>query len=401
MGHPRRQRGFTLIELAVAIAIVATAAGLVLPALQGVRVSRNAAAATATLSEVRAAQEVFRSVDRDGDGVLEYAGSLDELVAAGLLDEDLGDGRRQGYVFQTASRNASSGYVYVATPMNQGQTGVRGFGGDASGILATDCPPGEHPAVVDGGLVCAESDPPEVALPLGETSAVAAVDSAALLGGAVAIDRARSLLAAGLASRVTTEFDADRDAAVSFTELLQADLLAMARRLAAEEPALPGGTIPIGDDRELDAVLRRLQTRIRQDLALGAGDEAAPPAAPTCAAVGFPELVLDRAAVARVRASLDVLLDLANGLEPTPDSGDMTSSDEDANRTRKRRLVRSVSGMAALWNDGDLAGLRGELGAVRERADGRPNPGDWVQGTAADRMAAGVDATLALIAPGR
>ena len=28
-----------------------------------------------------------------------------------------------------------SSYVYVASPVSQGQTGVRGFGGDSSGIL--------------------------------------------------------------------------------------------------------------------------------------------------------------------------------------------------------------------------------------------------------------------------
>ena len=31
--------------------------------------------------------------------------------------------------------NSVSSYVYRASPVSQGQTGVRGFGGDASGVL--------------------------------------------------------------------------------------------------------------------------------------------------------------------------------------------------------------------------------------------------------------------------
>jgi hypothetical protein len=34
-----------------------------------------------------------------------------------------------------AGANSVAGYVYLASPVAQGQTGVRGFGGDASGVL--------------------------------------------------------------------------------------------------------------------------------------------------------------------------------------------------------------------------------------------------------------------------
>jgi hypothetical protein len=35
----------------------------------------------------------------------------------------------------TCSPSSDSGYAYLTSPINQGQTGVRGFGGDASGVL--------------------------------------------------------------------------------------------------------------------------------------------------------------------------------------------------------------------------------------------------------------------------
>jgi prepilin-type N-terminal cleavage/methylation domain-containing protein len=395
--HPR---GFTFIELVVAIAIVATLVGLLAPAAQDLRTSRNAAAATATLGEVRAAQETFRTVDHDGDGALEYAGSLRELVDAGLLDDDLGDGRRQGYAFETATQGQSAvGYGYVATPMNQGQTGVRGFAGDAGGIFTSSCPPGEHLALADGTVVCVRdgNPPPLLRLPIGEASGIAAIDAAALLSDAPAVDRARTLLTGEFAADVAAEFDADGDGLLSFDELLHADLLAMTRRLASMR-SLPGGSVTLGDDQALDAILRGLQGRLAQDLALGSENESAPPPAPSCSAVGYPRVVLDQASVARVRASLTVLLDLVHGLDPAPGAGQMTSPDEETNLQRQRRLVDFVDTMIALWGTGSLAELRDVLAGVRRRADGSPNPPDWIQGPAALRIRARVDATAALLA---
>ena len=293
-----RQKGFTLIELVVAIGIVATMAGMLVPAVQAVRTARNAHDATVTLREIRDAQSAFHAVDRDGDGRLEYAASLEELVAAGVLDADLGDGIRQGYAFQTGTprQGQVTGYVYIATALNQGQTGVRGFGGDASGILAQECPPGEHLEIVRGVLKCTRDGHPAagVRLPIGEASGVAAVDEANLLAGGVAVDLARPLLTDAFVAEVKAEFDADEDRQVTFAELLTADLMAMARRLAATRAT---GGPSLGDDAELEAILQRMQGRVRDDLGLGTGDETAAPALPLDAAVGYPRIVLEQAAV--------------------------------------------------------------------------------------------------------
>jgi prepilin-type N-terminal cleavage/methylation domain-containing protein len=395
------QRGFTFIELIVAIAIVAPMVGLLLPAVQSLRTSRNAAVATATLGQIRAAQAAFHSVDRDGDGLLEYAGSLRELADAGLLDEDLVDGVRQGYTFETATRSGSGstvGYGYLATPLNQGQGGVRGFGGDASGIVGSTCPPGEHEELVNGVPTCVRDSDPYAALfrfPLGELTGVAAINEMNLLAHLTAAARARALLTPEFVARVNDEFDADDDQRVSFEELLEADLLAMVRRLAATQ-SVPGGGAQVGDDQVLNAILERLQRRLRQDLALGSGDETNPPAAPV-SVVGFPRAVLDLASLHEAHASLTVLLDLIHGLDPDPAAGQMTSSDPAINLQRKASLVAAVEAMFPQWTYRNLGALREALVDVRRRADGNPNPADWVRGNAASRIVARVDATLAAI----
>jgi len=402
-----RQRGFTLLELIVVIAILAQLVGLLLPAVQNLRTSRNAAQATQTLAEIRAAQTIFRSVDRDGDGELEYAVSLQELVDEGLLNDDLLNGD-QGYAFATVSSSSVAGYVYQATPMSQGQTGVRGFGGDSSGILGYNCPPGEHPSTVNGEIKCVPDRYTGAAvllrLPLGEQSGIAAINDVNLLAGGSAVEPARALLTPEFAAQVNAEFDANRDHLITFEELLQADLLAMARRLAPDFAAttpLAGGNTPFGSDAVLEAILRRLQSRIRQELALGLGDETEPPAAPLASAVGFPRAVLDRASLHKAPASLAVLLDRIHGLDPEPGAGQMTSPNPSTNLQRKVKLVGWVEAMFPLWGYANLSQLRAALGDVRQRADGNPIPADWVRGNAASQIVAQVDATLAFIDEGR
>jgi prepilin-type N-terminal cleavage/methylation domain-containing protein len=296
-----QQKGFTLIELVVAVGIIAVLIGALVPSAQGLRTGRNAYDATVTLRQIRDAQAAFHAVDRDGDGALEYAASLQELVAAGVLGADIADGIRQGYAFQTgtpAGSQSQVGYAYLATPMNQGQTGVRGFAGNASGIDPTECPPGEHVEIVGGELACVGNQDPlagGVRLPIGEAGGVAAVNEANRLVGGVAVGLARPLLTDAFVAEVKAEFDANRDRKITFAELLSADLMAMARRVASRHPGGPA----VGDDAALEVILRSLQDRLRDDLALGAGDEMAAPPLPIDAAVGFPRIVLEQAAVAR------------------------------------------------------------------------------------------------------
>jgi hypothetical protein len=50
-----------------------------------------------------------------------------------------------------SSPSSASSYAYLASPVNQGQTGVRGFGGDSSGVLCFTSA-GVIPPTVNGSL---------------------------------------------------------------------------------------------------------------------------------------------------------------------------------------------------------------------------------------------------------
>lgn len=143
----KRQKGFSLIELLIVVAIILIISAIAVPNLLRSRMAANEASAVGSIRAINTSAVEYSST-YPNQGFPATLGALGGVspcpgatqAAACLIDNVLALGTKSGYTFVWTGDGAtpSVGYTLTGTPVTVGTTGQRMFCSDQSGVIRFD-----------------------------------------------------------------------------------------------------------------------------------------------------------------------------------------------------------------------------------------------------------------------
>lgn len=131
-----RQKGFSLIELLIVVAIILIISAIAVPNLLRAKIAANEASAVGSLRALNTAAIAYSTTYGAYPPTITALGpnSSPSSTAADLVDSLLADGVKSGYSFSWTPGTGNWTYAITATPISV-STGQRSFYTDQSGVI--------------------------------------------------------------------------------------------------------------------------------------------------------------------------------------------------------------------------------------------------------------------------